>query len=132
MLSIELANLDRNLFCIESILIQPAWDTRAKKAMDALQCFHPLNWDQNCNVCVQCVVMLIVLFLYKWEELAVYASASVAAATPKQGDGEGYHLLKPSMFSRSPAETALLNAQEHAAGRSHSTVRLESCIKLHA
>ena len=72
-------------------------------------------------------VMLLVLALYKWEELAVYAAVSVAAATPKRRDAEVAHPMKsPAIFSQSPAEVAALLAAypESLAGRTQSTVQL--------
>ena len=82
-------------------------------------------------------VMLLVLALYKWEELAVYAAVSVAATTPKRSDAEVAHPIKaPAIFSQSPSEVASLMATrpESPADRAQSTVcsSLWLCVELKA
>ena len=79
----------------------------------------------HCVLVTQMAVMLLVLALYKWEELAVYAAVSVAAATPKRSDAEVAHPVKsPAFFSQSPSEVAILLAAcpESPADRTQSTV----------
>ena len=78
---------------------------------------------------MQMAVMLVVLALYDWKELAVYAAASVAAATPKRRDAEVVHPTKvPATFSQSPSELVALRTVRTALPDALAACRDQSMV----